>query len=82
VSAAGTTVRSFASAAAGDPVDVSWDLKNATGTPVPPGSYTLRLTGAAADGTTTLPWTAPVSVRFPSIPKGSWMRTSELTAGG
>ena len=81
VSSAGTTVRSFAGAP-GDPVDVAWDLTDSAGTPVPPGAYTLRLTGTAADGATALPWTAPLTVRFPSIPKGSWMKPGTLAPGG
>jgi hypothetical protein len=63
-------------------VDVSWDLQDSAGAAVPPGRYTLRLTGTSADGDTALPWTAPVLVRMPSIPKGSWMRPGQYADSG
>ena len=77
----GATVRSFprpVTAATGT-VDIAWDLTDAKGMPVPAGTYTLRLTGTSATGETALPWTVPFNVRFPSLPKGSWMRPGQLS---
>ena len=72
LSSTGTVVRTFPGTNP-EAVDVSWDLTDAGGLPVPPGRYTLRLSGTSTDGDTALPWTSVVTVRFPSIPKGSWM---------
>ncbi|MCA1711193.1 MAG: N-acetylmuramoyl-L-alanine amidase [Actinobacteria bacterium] len=81
LSSAGVPVRTFAGA---DPsvVDVAWDLKDASGVPVPPGAYTLRLSGTSPEGEVARPWTAPVTVRFPSIPKGSWMKPKQYVQRG
>ena len=76
LSSTGVVVRTFPGTA--PDVDVSWDMQDATGVGVPPGRYTLRLTGTSADGDTALPWTATVLVRMPSIPKGSWMRPGQF----
>ena len=57
---AGAVVRTFPGTTP-DTVDVSWDLTDAAGLPVPPGRYMLRLTGTSADGDTALPWTSVVS---------------------
>jgi uncharacterized protein with LGFP repeats len=77
LSSTGTVVRTFPGT---DPesVDVAWDLTDAGGVPVPPGRYTLRLSGTSADGDMALPWTSVVTVRFPAIPKGSWMSPKQF----
>jgi hypothetical protein len=77
VSETGMTVRSFPGAST-ETVDVSWDLTDGAGVPVPPGAYTLRLTGTSGAGGSVLPFNAPVTVRLPSIPKGSWMRPGQF----
>ncbi len=55
-------------------VDVTWDLKDGLGVPVPPGVYTLRLTDVDAEGRTALPFVATVRYRVPAMAKGSWIR--------
>jgi hypothetical protein len=80
VSSTGVVVRTYPGTTSD--VDVSWDLQDSAGAAVPPGRYTLRLTGTSADGDTALPWSAPVLVRMPSIPKGSWMRPGQYADSG
>ncbi|MCU1672098.1 MAG: N-acetylmuramoyl-L-alanine amidase, family 2 [Frankiales bacterium] len=81
LSSAGVAVRTLAGTDP-DAVDVAWDLRDGAGVPVPPGTYTLRLSGTSADGETALPWTAPVTVRFAGIPKGSWMHPKQYVQRG
>jgi len=76
LTSAGAIVRTFPGTTP-DAVDVSWNLDDAAGVPVPPGRYTLRLTGTSADGDTALPWTSVVKVRVPALPKGSWMNPGQ-----
>jgi len=73
VTSTGSVVRTFPGTTP-DRVDVSWDLKDASGATVPPGQYTLRLTGVGADGEEALPFLAQLRYRVPSIPKGTWLR--------
>jgi hypothetical protein len=79
LSSTGAVVRTFPGTTT-QSVDVSWDLNDAAGIPVPPGRYALRLTGTSTDGDTALPWTSVVTVRFPSLPKGSWMNPRQYVA--
>ncbi len=69
----GLVLRSFVGLAATS-VDVTWDLKDAVGLPVPPGVYTLRLTDVDGEGRSGLPYVTTVQYRVPAISKGSWMR--------
>jgi hypothetical protein len=70
--ATGTPVRSFAGAS-NQPIAAAWDLTDAAGVAVPPGSYTLRLQGTSADGDSALPWTSTLFISPPTFPKGAWM---------
>ncbi len=64
--AAGVAVRTYTGVARpGTPVNASWDLTGSSGTPVPPGDYTLTLTGGSADGATARPWSSTVTVTPP-----------------
>jgi hypothetical protein len=76
---AGAPVRSFAGTP-DQPISASWDLTDAAGVPVPPGSYTLRLQGSSLDGDTALPWTSTVLIGSPSFPKGSWMNPRDYSS--
>ena len=55
-------------------VDVTWDLTDGLGLPVPPGVYTLRLTDLDGELRSGLPFVTTVQYRVPAISKGSWMR--------
>ena len=44
---------------------VSWDGTGVDGTPVPPGTYTVTLTGSDASGSTDVPYSAPVTITPP-----------------
>jgi hypothetical protein len=68
----GTLIRSFAGSAR-QPIAASWDLTDALGVAVPPGSYTLRLQGTSADGDSALPWISTLRISPPTFPKGAWM---------
>ena len=68
----GTAVRSFAGTA-DRPIRASWDLTDATGAPVPPGSYPVSLRGSSVDGDAALPWVTTVMVGAPHVPKGAWL---------
>jgi hypothetical protein len=80
LSAAGTRVSTVTGTSAA--IDVAWDLTGIGGSPVPPGSYVLRLTGTAADGEVARMWLAPVTVRFPPASKGGWLRPQRLGSWG
>jgi hypothetical protein len=69
----GTSVRSWTGTST-DPINVSWDVTDATGAAVPIGAYVVRLTGTSADGDTALPWSTTVVVGKPQVGKGAWMR--------
>ena len=81
LSAAGTVVRTFPPSAT-PTVDIAWDLTDSAGAPVPAGRYTLRLTGTSPAGEVARPFESPLTVRFQSIPKGSWMRPGRFISGG
>ncbi|MHB1739621.1 MAG: cell wall-binding repeat-containing protein, partial [Actinomycetes bacterium] len=49
------------SVAPGDRLVAAWDLRDAGGTPAPPGSYQLALAGSSGGGTP-LPWASTVSI--------------------
>jgi hypothetical protein len=68
----GTSVRSWSGTAA-DPITASWDLTDASGTPVPAGAYTVTLTGTSGDGDSALPWSTTVVVGVPKVAKGAWL---------
>ncbi len=57
--AGGTTVRTIADSASS--VDATWDMTNDSGTPVPPGAYTMTL-NSTQNGAQAVPWTTPVNV--------------------
>lgn len=64
--AAGTVVRTITgSANRTSKVAATWDLTDAVGAPVLPGSYTLTLSGADASGDQALPWSTPLTVTPP-----------------
>jgi uncharacterized protein with LGFP repeats len=67
----GTSVRSWTGTAA-DPIDVSWDYTDASGSTVPIGAYVVKLTGSSADGDTALPWSTTLMIGKPQLGKGAW----------
>lgn len=79
VSGRGVTVRTY-SGTTEDRIDTSWDLRDASGLPVLPGTYTMRLTGASG-GDTALPFTTVVEVIKPRVPKGSWRKPGDYATG-
>jgi len=46
-------------------VNAIWNLTDAAGVPVPPGTYTLTLSGANSAGQPALPWSTAVTVTSP-----------------
>ncbi|HEU5033700.1 MAG TPA: N-acetylmuramoyl-L-alanine amidase [Mycobacteriales bacterium] len=66
------------------PVQASWNLTGADGTPAVPGAYRLRLTGTSTSGQAARPWTTTVTVQPPvvlRVPAQVGLGTS-VTAGG
>jgi hypothetical protein len=61
------------------PVNAVWNLTDSTGAPVLPGSYTLTLSGADANGDAALPWSTTVSVAAPFT--ASVLAQTSLNAG-
>jgi hypothetical protein len=62
----GATVKTLSgTASTAAPVTAAWDLTGADGTPAPPGTYTLTLTGANSAGVADRPFTTTVTVTPP-----------------
>jgi hypothetical protein len=66
-----TPVRSFSGSTAGaGQIDVTWDLRDSAGNPVLPATYTVRMTGSAADGTPVPPVSGALTIT--PAPGGQW----------
>jgi N-acetylmuramoyl-L-alanine amidase/Cell wall binding domain 2 (CWB2) len=66
-----TPVRTYTGATAGaGPIAVTWDFKDASGAPVLPATYTIRMTGSAADGTPVASVTSDLTLA--PAPGGAW----------
>jgi hypothetical protein len=66
-----TPVRSYAGSTAGaGPLTITWDLLDSTGAAVLPATYTLRLSGTAADGTPVATVTGDLTIA--PVPGGAW----------
>ena len=66
-----TPVRSFTGATAGaGQIDVRWDLKDSKGAAVLPATYTVRMSGTAADGTPVAEVSSRVTIT--PAPGGAW----------
>ena len=66
-----TPVRTYAGATAGPgPISVTWDLRDSAGAPVLPATYTIRMTGSAADGTPVATVTSDLTIA--PAPGGAW----------
>ena len=66
-----TPVRTYTgTTSAPGPIPVSWDLKDTAGAPALPATYTLRMTGAAADGTPVVSVTTDLTIA--PAPGGAW----------
>ncbi len=66
-----TPVRTYSGATAGPgPISVNWDLNDSSGAPALPATYTIRMTGAAADGTPVASVTSDLTIA--PVPGGSW----------
>ena len=71
--AAGVTVKTLtgdtstpsSSGGTGSGVSVAWDGTAIDGTPLPPGTYTVTLTGGGSAGSTDLPYSMPVVITPP-----------------
>ena len=66
-----TPVRSFSgSTNAAGPISISWDLRDSTGAPALPATYTIRVTGTAADGTPVAAVASELTIA--PAPGGAW----------
>jgi hypothetical protein len=66
-----TPVRTYTGSTRGaGSVSVGWDLRDSSGTPVLPATYTVRLSGTASDGTPVTPVDANLTVT--PAPGGAW----------
>ena len=66
-----TPVRSYTGTTAGPgPISVEWDLKDATGVAVLPATYTIRMSGVAADTTPVATVTSDLTIA--PAPGGAW----------
>jgi hypothetical protein len=64
-------VRTLAGSTAGPgPIALAWDLRDAAGAPVLPATYTVRVSGTAADGTPVATVTADLTIA--PAPGGTW----------
>ena len=64
---AGTTVKTLTgdTSTSNGVVSVGWDGTGLDGTPLPPGTYTVTLSGANAAGSTDVPYSMPVTITPP-----------------
>ena len=64
---AGTTVQTLTgdTSTSNGAVSVTWDGTGLDGTPLPPGTYTVTLSGADANGSTDVPYSVPVTITPP-----------------
>ena len=66
-----TPVRTYTGTTAGPgPISVTWDLLDTAGAPALPATYTIRMTGVAADGTPVATVTSDLTIA--PAPGGAW----------
>jgi hypothetical protein len=65
-------------------IGTRWDLTDGNGTPVLPGTYTLRLTGQGTTGLAAVPWSTKVTVTPPvsiEVPKQTGLAAAVVAHG-
>ena len=65
-----TPVRTYTGTGGPGPISVTWDLKDSAGAAVLPATYTIRMTGTAADGTPVATVTSDLTIA--PAPGGAW----------
>jgi hypothetical protein len=65
-----TPVRSYSGSGGPGPIAITWDLKDSAGAAVLPATYTIRMTGTAADGTPVATVTSDLTIA--PAPGGTW----------
>ena len=65
-----TPVRTYSGTGGPGPISVTWDLRDSAGAAVLPATYTIRMTGTAADGTPVATVTSDLTIA--PAPGGAW----------